>query len=62
MFNNFDKFDIGKKNILAIKKILWKNHLGIIKEDVGGNIPRTITIQVATGEVLVSSGTRTWML
>ncbi len=56
------RFDIGKRNVLAIKKYLWKNQLGIIGDDVGGNISRTVSISVATGEVSISSGQKKWTL
>ncbi len=56
------RFDIGKRNVLAIKKYLWKNQLGIIGADVGGNISRTVSISVATGELSVSSGQKAWAL
>ncbi len=56
------RFDIGKRNVLAIKKYLWKKQLGIIGDDVGGNISRTVSISVATGEVSVSSGKKVWAL
>lgn len=55
-------FDIGKRNVLAIRKLLWKHGLGTIAEDVGGNISRTVTVDVATGEVVINSAGRQWTL
>jgi len=55
-------FDIGKRNVLAIKKFLWKNNLGIIAEDTGGNFSRTVSLDVETGEVIISSGGKKWVL
>ena len=55
-------FDIGKRNVLAIKKYLWKNQLGIIAEDTEGSISRTVSVSVGSGEVLVSSGNKVWNL
>src|SRR4030042_4735479 len=40
VLNMDSTFDIGTRNVLAIKKILWKDNLGIIAEDIGGIIPR----------------------
>jgi chemotaxis protein CheD len=48
-------FDIGKRNALAIKKILWENRLGVLVEDLGGGISRNIRVNVKTGNVLVKS-------
>lgn len=48
-------FDIGKRNILAIKKILWENRLGVLVEDVGEDISRNVRVKVATGQVIVKT-------
>lgn len=56
------KFDIGKRNVIAIKRYLWKNGLGVVKEDVGGSISRTVSMNVKTGEVILSNAQRTWNL
>ncbi|GAB4327896.1 MAG: chemoreceptor glutamine deamidase CheD [Calditrichia bacterium] len=48
-------FNIGKRNILAIKKVLWKNRLAPRAEDVGDNFSRTVWIEMKTGKVFVSS-------
>ncbi len=56
------RFDIGKRNVLAIKKYLWKKQLGIVGEDTGGTICRTVRVSVTDGELLVSSGKQTWVL
>jgi chemotaxis protein CheD len=55
-------FDIGRRNVLAIKKLLWKSSLGPIAEDVGGTISRTVSLAVGSGELLVSSSNRRWSL
>ena len=48
-------FDIGKRNILAIRKHLWKYNLGALSEDVGDDYSRSITVKTDSGEVLISS-------
>lgn len=53
-------FDIGKRNILAVKRVLWKSSLGPIAEDTGGAISRTVSFSVADGTVSVSSGQKSW--
>lgn len=58
-----DTFQIGKRNALAIKKILWAYGLGAISEDLGGNFSRTVSISVETGQVTLSSpGRPNWQL
>ncbi len=53
-------FDIGKRNLLAAKRILWKSSLGAIAEDTGGDISRTVTLAVGTGDTTITSGDRQW--
>ena len=55
-------FDIGKRNILAVKKQLWRSTLGPIAEDVGGTMSRTVSLSVSTGETTLSSGNRSWTI
>lgn len=55
-------FDIGKRNLLAAKRILWKSSLGAIAEDTGGEISRTVSVRVGDGETTISSGSKTWKI
>jgi len=48
-------FDIGKRNYLAIRRILWENGMFIEAEDVGGCLPRTLYMSIADGSVIVKS-------
>lgn len=48
-------FDIGKRNYLAIKKILWQNGMFIDGEDVGGTSPRNMYMNIANGAVTIRS-------
>lgn len=47
-------FDIGKRNILTVKKILWQLGTGPGAEDIGGHISRTVSVAVETGIVEIS--------
>ncbi len=51
-------FNIGKRNILAIKKILWQLGMGPVAEDVSGTISRTVSVAVSTGMIKVTSNKR----
>ncbi len=56
-------FNIGKRNVLAIRKILWQYKLGAIAEDIGQNFSRTVRVEVDTGLVYLSSPNRPeWQL
>lgn len=46
-----DMFEIGKRNLIALRKILWKNGVMVKAQDVGGSCSRTVTLDVATGGV-----------
>ncbi len=48
-------FDIGKRNHLAIRKLLWKNGIFIKAEEIGGNEPRNLYLNIADGTVTVKS-------
>jgi chemotaxis protein CheD len=54
-----DMFQIGKRNFLALKKLLWKNGVLIAAHEVGGSVSRTVTLETASGEVLVKSNGQT---
>ncbi|MGE5487667.1 MAG: chemotaxis protein CheD [bacterium] len=42
-------FDIGKRNYLALRRILWKAGVLIHAEDVGGTESRSLRLEVPTG-------------
>ena len=46
-------FEVGKRNFTVFRKVVWKNNLLIRAEDVGGNVPRTISLAIGTGEVVL---------
>jgi chemotaxis protein CheD len=50
-------FNIGKRNYLAMRKIFWKNNVAIAAEHVGGEINRTVRLEMDTGRVIVKVGT-----
>lgn len=58
-----DPFQVGKRNLLTLKKLLWKNGVILRSEDVGGQrISRTLSLHIGTGEVLVKSNGRETVL
>jgi len=48
-------FNIGKRNYMALKKIFFKNNVIIDRQDVGGNVNRTVRIEIATGDIYVKT-------
>lgn len=55
-------FDIGRRNALAVKKYLWKIGLALTSEDIGGSISRTVSLDVPTGDLLITNGSQRWTL
>jgi chemotaxis protein CheD len=49
-------FNIGKRNYLAAKKILWKAGVLIGAEEVGGSVSRTIRLEVDSGRLWMRTG------
>ncbi len=54
------RFNIGKRNALAVKKELWRLGYGVRSEDTGGNISRTVSLSIGSGSVVISNGERRW--
>lgn len=56
-----DRFQIGKRNLLALRKLLWKNGVLVHAQDTGGvQCSRTMWVDVATGDVTLKiNGTET---
>jgi len=49
-------FQIGKRNYLAARKILWKAGVLIAAEAVGGEVSRTTRLEVGTGRMWIREG------
>ena len=48
-----NRFNIGERNYILLRKILWKNNVLIDSEDVGGGDSRTLSLSVSTGTVTI---------
>ncbi len=51
-------FNIGKRNYMALKKMFFKNNVIIEKQNVGGNVNRTVRLEIATGDIYVKTSGR----
>jgi chemotaxis protein CheD len=49
-------FQIGKRNYLAARRILWKAGILVAAEAVGGEVSRTTRLEVSTGRLWVREG------
>jgi chemotaxis protein CheD len=48
-----DYFQIGKRNFVQLRKMLWKNNVLLKSYDVGGTDSRTMSLELGTGDVLL---------
>jgi chemotaxis protein CheD len=54
-----DRFQVGKRNLLTLRRLLWKNGVLIRAEDVGGQrTSRNLLLRIATGDVIVRASGR----
>lgn len=53
--DSIDVFQIGKRNFLAVRRLLWKNGILLEAQDVGGSMSRTMVLDLSTGETTVIS-------
>jgi chemotaxis protein CheD len=50
-------FEIGRRNIVALKKVLWQNGVLLKAHDVGGTAFRTISLRIDDGMVVLATQT-----
>jgi chemotaxis protein CheD len=50
-----NQFDIANRNLTVMRKIFWQQGILIAAEDTGGGLPRTMTLDLATGLVQLES-------
>ena len=46
-------FNIGKKNLLAVRKVLWKEGILVSGEAVGGDVARTVRLEIGSGAFFI---------
>jgi chemotaxis protein CheD len=49
------RFKIGERNHTTLRKILWKNEIMLKGEDVGGTLPRTMSLYLGDGRTTIRS-------
>jgi chemotaxis protein CheD len=56
MMDQDNVFDIGRRNYLAMRKILWKAGVMMNGEAVGGARSRTVRLEIGSGKFLIQEG------
>jgi len=49
-------FNVGKRNLLAARNLLWRHGVLIKGEEVGGSLARTVHMDVGPGRIRITSG------
>jgi chemotaxis protein CheD len=49
-------FNIGKRNYMAMRKIFWKAGVLVQAEEVGGEVSRTVRLEVGSGKMFLRQG------
>ena len=47
--------NVGRRNILAARAVLWRNGIMVEGEAVGGTVPRTVILAAATGALTIKA-------
>jgi chemotaxis protein CheD len=55
LYDDNGAFEIGKRNITVLRRMLWKTNVLVTAEDVGGQKSRTVTLEIKTGRCVVKS-------
>lgn len=61
-FDTNNTFDVGRRNLAAVKEFLQRTGFAITAEDVGGATSRTVALSLPTGELTISNGSQRWSL
>jgi chemotaxis protein CheD len=48
-----DYFQIGARNVTVLRSLLWKNGIILQNSDFGGNLARTMSLDIGTGQVTI---------
>ncbi len=48
-------FNIGERNVQVMRKVLEKNGVPVVGEDLGGTRVRSLTLEIGTGRTLVKA-------
>lgn len=57
-----NQFDTGSQNLAVLEALFHKNGVSLAARDVGGSIPRTMSLDMETGQVRISSQGKEWEL
>jgi chemotaxis protein CheD len=53
--SHFNYFDIGRRNVVMMKRLLWGKGLLLCAEDTGGELSRTFRLDLECGRATIRS-------
>lgn len=56
MLNGGSAFNIGERNRVVLRKLLWKNSILIAAEETGGTMARAMSLELENGTTTIRSG------
>lgn len=62
LLDNSNSFNIGERNQVVLRKLLWKNRILIAAEETGGTMARTMILDLDSGVTMLRSGGREYEL
>lgn len=62
LLDDSNTFRIGERNMVVLRKVLWKNNILIAAEDTGGTVARTVYLYMDNGATIIKSGGRQYEL
>ena len=57
-----DLFNIATRNLTVMRKVFWQQGVLVAGEDTGGISPRTMSLQLESGETMIESQGRKYLL
>ncbi len=57
-----DLFNIATRNLTVMRKLFWQQGILLAGEDTGGTSPRTMSLRLDTGETVIESQGRKYLL
>ena len=57
-----DLFNIATRNLTVMRKVFWQQGILLAGEDTGGTSPRTMALHLDTGETVIDSQGRKYLL
>lgn len=55
LLNSKETFNIGHRNYIALRKLLWEHRIEVVAEETGGSVARTLYFHMRSGKTIIRS-------